>query len=58
MSKRTIVVEYDEGSVFERALKAVQEKLGHHDNPMQALVDGMTLYAIKEGLPPFKKTKG
>ncbi len=55
MAKQSIVVEYDEGSVFARVLTSVQEELGHHGNPTQAVIDATTLYAIEKGLPPFKK---
>ena len=55
MATRTIVVEYDESSTFARVLKAVQEQLGHHDNPRQAMIDATTLYAIQKELPPFGK---
>lgn len=55
MKKRTIVIEYDDESTFARLLPAVQKQLGHQDNPMQAVVDATTLYAIDKGLLPTSK---
>jgi hypothetical protein len=54
MSTKTIVVEYDEESTFARVLDSVQKQLGHDGNPMQAMIDATTLFAIQKGLPPFK----
>ncbi len=54
MAKRQLVIEYDEDSLFQRTLEAVQKHLGHQGNPARAMIDATANYAVQNKIFPTK----